>query len=119
MAQENINTVGTKIDLDKAVCREFNVQDIHRIVAGSGMNRAMSWGFHNAGVTVKNKAYRFTVSGHHHKGHVHIVLDGSDTFTIYYTSNRGTIKKISEGVYIDMLIETLDINIERITDYVR
>ena len=114
-----MNEVGEKIDLKKAVCREMSIAEIHSVVAGSGINRAGSWGFHNGVETVKNKAYRFTVNGHHHKGHVHIVLNFMDTFDIYYTSNQGTIKKKSEGVYIDVLIETLDNEIERIDDYVR
>ncbi len=114
-----MNTTGEKIDIQKAVCREFDAQEIHGFVSGSGPSRAWSWGFNNAVIVVKNKAYRFTVNGHHHKGHVYIVLDGSDTFTIYYTSSHGTIKKISEMVYIDVLIETLDIDIERISEYVK
>jgi hypothetical protein len=112
-----MNTVGEKINIEKAVCREFDIQKIHKYVAGSGPARAWSWGFNNPVIVVKDKAYRFTVQGHHHNGHVYIVLNGLDTFTIYYTSNRGTIKKISEMVYIDMLIETIDIDVERIPEY--
>ena len=114
-----MNTTGEKIDLAKAVCREMSVAEIHQVVAGSGITRAGSWGFNNAVETVKNKAYRFTVNGYHHKGHVHIVLNFMDTFDIYFTSNQGTIKKKQEGIYIDQLIEVLDNEIERIEDYVR
>ena len=113
-----MNNIGEKIDLKKAVCREMSIKEIHQVVASSGLNRAGSWGFHNAVETVKNKAYRFTVNGHHHKGHVHIVLNFMDTFDIYYTSNQGTIKKKSKGIYIDMLIDVLDKEIERIDEYV-
>jgi len=114
-----MNEIGEKINLEKAVCREMSIEEIHRVVAGSGQTRAGSWGLKNAGVTIKNKAYRFTVSGHHHKGHVHIVLNFMDTFDIYYTNNRGTIKKKDEGIYIMELIETLDNAIERLDEYVR
>lgn len=114
-----MNEINEKINLAIAVCREMDVQHLHKTIAGSGLNRAGSWGFHNAVETVKNKAYRFTVSGHHHKGHVHIVLNFMDTFDIYYTSNRGTIRKKTEGVYIDQLIEILDNKIERIKEYLR
>jgi len=114
-----MNEIGEKINLKEAVCREMNIQEIHQVVGGSGINRAGSWGFHNACETVKNKAYRFTANGHHHKGHVHIVLNFMDTFDIYYTSNQGTIKKKQEGIYIDQLIEVLDNTIERIDEYVR
>ena len=114
-----MNEVGEKIDLKKAVCREMSIAEIHSVVAGSGLSRAGSWGFRAGTETVKNKAYRFTVSGHHHKGHVHIVLNFMDTFDIYYTSNQGTIKKKQEGIYIMELIETLDNTIERLDEYVR
>lgn len=114
-----MNEINEKINLKEAVCREMSIPEIHSVVAGSGLSRAGSWGFNNAVETVKDKAYRFTVNGQHHKGHVHIVLNFMDTFDIYYTSNRGTIKKKSEGVYIDELIETLDRAIEYIDEYVR
>lgn len=114
-----MNEIGEKINLAIAVCREMDVQHLHSVVTGSGIMKAGSWGFRKGVQTVKNKAYRFTVSGHHHKGHVHIVLNFMDTFDIYYTSNQGTIKKKSEGIYIDQLIDVLDNDIERIDEYVR
>ena len=58
------------------------------------------------------------VSGHHHKGHVYIVLAGDDTFTLYLTTSKGTIKKIVEMVYIDELIDRIDVEVERIKEYV-
>ena len=116
-----MNTVGEKIDIAEVVktCREFDITEIHKYIAGSGSTRAWSWGFRNAAIAIKNYAYRFTVSGHHHKGHVYIVLNGLDLFDIYYTSNRGTIKKISKDVYITELIDRIDIDVERIDEYVR
>ncbi len=114
-----MNEIGEKINLEKAVCREMDLQELNRVVAGSGPSRAWSWGFNNPVIAVKNKAYRFTVQGHHHKGHVYIVLNFMDTFDIYYTSNQGTIKKKSEGIYIDVLIDELDVKIERIDEYVK
>ena len=114
-----MNEIGEKIDIDIAVSREMDIQHLNKVVGGSGASRAWSWGFNNPVIAVKNKAYRFTVQGHHHKGHVYIVLNFMDTFDIYYTSNRGTIKKKSEGIYIDMLIDELDIKIERIDEYVK
>jgi len=113
------NTIGGVFNPKTASCREMDVQELHTtIVQGGGIKR-MSWGFHNGAVELKNKCYRFSVSGHHHKGHVHIVLNGLDLFDIYYTSNRGTIKKIQTDVYIFDLIDRLDVDIEKIDDYVR
>ena len=77
----------------------------------------MSWGFNSPGIVIKNKCLRFTVNGHHHKGYVYIVLDFMDTFTIYYTNKKDEIKKVREMVYIDMLINILDTDIEKIPAY--
>ena len=111
--------IGTKIDIDKISekCREMNIQEIHSVVAGSGMTRAWSWGFRNPVEMKPDYCYRFTVSGHHHKGHVYIFLNFLDLFDIYYTSNQGTIKKIKTNIFIDELIETLDKDIERIDTF--
>lgn len=114
-----MNKTGEKINVEKAVCREMDLQQLHRQVAGSGLARAGSWGFRNGVIAIKDKAYRFTVSGHHHKGHVYIVLNFMDTFDIYYTTDRGTIKKKSEDIYVDEVIDTLDREIELINEYIR
>lgn len=117
--KKSTNEIGCTYDPFAAACREFDVNEIHRFIAGSGPSRAWSWGFTNPLVIIKNKVYRFTVNGHHHRGYVYVTLGFSDTFTIHYTSNRGTIKKIAEEVYIDELINRLDEDIERIPEYVK
>jgi len=119
MSTEEKNQIGDKFDPFAAACREFDVNEIHRFIAGSGPTRAWSWGFCNPVIIKKNQIYRFTVNGHHHRGYVYISLAFSDTFTVYYTSNRNTIKKISEMVYIDELIDRLDEDIEKIPIYQR
>lgn len=98
--------------------REFDVNEIHGYIQGTGYIRA-SWGFEKPCIVVKNKVYRFTVHGYHHKGYVYVILDWSDTFTIYYTDRNNVVKKKSEMVYIDQLIEVLDVSIEKISEYVR
>jgi len=116
-----MNEVNEKIEIKEIVksCRSFNLVEILNVIIRSGLTRAGSWGFRSPFIMVKNYAFRFTVSGMHHKGHVYIVLNGLDLFDIYYTSNQGTIKKISKDVYIEDFIETLDVNIERIAEYYR
>jgi len=117
------NAIGEKIDVKKASCREWDLQEHYKYIKqaapSGGFPYSWSWGFNSPVIVVKNKALRFTVQGHFHKGHVYIVLDFMDTFTIYYTSNQGNIKKISKDIYIDQLIEVLDNEIERIPKYVR
>jgi hypothetical protein len=120
MATETTNQIGEVIDINKAACREFNLNEIHkyvRMATNGGLPLSWSWGFKSPIIMVKDKALRFTVRGHHHKGHVHIVLNGADLFDIYYCSSRGVIKKISKDIFIENLVETLDDNIEYIPEY--
>jgi len=111
------NQVGDILDHKAAVCREFDIAELHSVVAGSGLLRAGSWGFHDGAVIAKNKLYRFSVNGMHHKGYVYISLGWSDTFDIFYTDKKDKIKKVRSMVYIMDLIETLDTDIERISEY--
>lgn len=114
------NQVGEVIDIRKAVCREFDVQEIYQFIkqAGSGgFPLSWSWGLNNALVVIKNKALRFTVQGHNHKGYVYLVLNGLDLFDIYYTSTQDNIKKVSKDVYLMDLIQILDKEIEWIPEY--
>lgn len=113
--------VGDVLDINKAVygCREYDIQQIFRLIKSSGYIW-MSWGMRSPVIEVKDKSLRFRVNGHHHKGTVHIVLDFMDTFTIYYTTLiKNQIVKIREGVYIEDLIDILDSDIERISEYRR
>lgn len=122
LIQNSKNEVGELFNVRKAVCREFDLQEINNYVrrASNGINPySWSWGYRAAGIACKDKALRFTVSGHHHKGYVYIVLSGMDLFDIYYTTNQGKIKKISKDIYLDTLIDVLDRDIERIGKYVR
>jgi hypothetical protein len=112
------NKVGETLNLKKAVCREFDVNDIYKFIRNSGFI-AMSWGLNSQAIAVKNKALRFTVQGHHHKGYVYIVLGFLDLFDIYYTTNQDTIVKVAKEVYIEDFIDRLDIDIERVAAYVR
>lgn len=67
---------------------------------------AQAWTHH------KDKFLRFKSNGYLHKGHVYIILGWDDTFTIIYTTLKGKILDIQEGIYIDMLIDTIDKKIE-------
>lgn len=114
MSEEN--TIGGLFNPRTASCREMSISEIHSIILSSGIIR-ISWGFHNAMEELKNKCYKFTVNGYHHKGHVHIILNGLDLFDIYYTTNRGTIKKIRNDIYVFDLLDILDTDIEKIPGY--
>ena len=114
-----VNEVGMVFEPKTASCREFNLIEILQFVANSGWTRAISWGFCDGKIILKNKVLRFSVNGMNHKGHVYIVLGFLDLFDIFYTDKNDVIKKVTKEVYIMDLIETLDVNIERISEYVR
>jgi hypothetical protein len=75
-----------------------------------------SWGATNFS-NYKDKAFKFKVNGHYHKGCVYIVLNGLDLFDVYLTSTKGVIKETINDVYIDQLFNLLDERIEKLPQY--
>ena len=67
---------------------------------------AQAWTAH------EEKFLRFKSNGYLHKGHVYIILGWDDTFTVILTSMKGKVISVDEGVYVDMLIDTIDRRIE-------
>jgi len=82
-----------------------------------------SWGVPSKSFVVDKINYptmvRFTVNGHHHKGHVYIFLNGSDLFDVFLTTSQGKIKNRTDemGLYFDQLVEWIDEMVERIPEY--
>lgn len=117
-----MNTIGEKINVPEITkgCRELNIQELMQLLRMDVM-KFWSWGSHAFTIDKKpnTRMFRMTVNGHHHKGHVYIVVNGMDLFDVYLTSNQGTIKLIGEGLYFDMLVDWIDNRIERIADYAR
>jgi len=115
-----MNQIGEVINTKESSCREMYLPDLMSLLRSGGV-KTMSWGCHNYIVDKKTqpKMFRMNVQGHHHRGHVYIFLNGMDLFDIYLTTNRGTIKKRTEemGIYNDQLIEWIDNNVERISEY--
>jgi len=116
-----MNQVNEKISIKEASCREIYLPDLMTLFQSDRM-KFWSWGSH--GYTVDKKKnpqmFRFTVSGHHHKGHVYIFLNGLDLFDVYLTTNQGTIKDRTDetGLYADQLIDWIDEKVERIPEYI-
>jgi len=75
-----------------------------------------SWGSH-AWTKMNEYCLRFMVNGHHHKGHVYLVVNSSDLFDAYLTTSKGTIKSIEKDIHIEDFIDRLDVKIERIDAY--
>ena len=109
-----MNQINEKISPFEIGVREWDLNELFNHI--KRLQKVWSWGAHNWR-TIGQKALRFTVQGRLFRGHVYISLAANDTFTIYYTTNRGTIKEITTDIYIDMLIDTIDKYVEYIPDY--
>ena len=107
--------IGEKIVVKDIVCREVNPHELLQLLQVD-VQVFWSWGAH-AFVNLYGKGLRMKVNGHHHKGHVYIVLNGMDLFDVYYTTTKGTIVDIQIGLYFDMLVQAIDNKIERIKEY--
>ena len=76
----------------------------------------MSWGFTSA-VVIK-QGLRFETNGFIHKGIVEIYYDqGEDLFDIRLLNKDNQIIKLINHVYVDELVEILDLNIEKVNNY--
>lgn len=106
-------------NFEKHTCRQFD--DVKGLMGFFNAHKAIVWSWAARGWTVDkdHKVLRLRVSGHHHKGYVWITVNGSDLFDIYFTNLKGEIKKEAKDVYLDMLIDTIDVHVERIAAYVR
>ena len=74
-----------------------------------------SWGFHNA-VAVEN-GLRFKVQGFKFRGIVEVVYnEGQDLFDVSFIKANKVVKSI-DGVFFDMLVDTIDYYVEKTEDY--
>lgn len=76
----------------------------------------MSWGFHNAKAIEDGLA--FQVQGFKFNGRVEITYDeGWDLFDIRLINEDGSVKEQAEGVFVDGLVSTIDLMVEKTPDY--
>ena len=114
--------VGEKIKMESLQKNLFMdaKETMSQLYAGGKM-KVWSWGLHNVISFINDKkecyAIKFTVQGRKFKGHIYIVLNGSDLYDIYYCSTHGNIKMIDNDVYCDMLTEIIDNKVEKIPLY--
>jgi hypothetical protein len=118
-----MNKINEKINIPEITkgCRNLDVNELMQLLR-SDIAKFWSWGSHAYRIDKKNdvRMFRMTVSGHHHKGHVYIFVNGMDLFDVYLTTSQGTIKDTNEeGLYFDMLVDWIDNKIERIPEYER
>jgi hypothetical protein len=76
-----------------------------------------SWGGHGF-TMINNKVLKFSVNGHHHKGHVYVVVNGSDLYDVYLTTSHKNIVKEMKDIYFDELQDRIDCAIERVDSYI-
>ena len=89
--------------------RSFDPIDLYNNL--KNLRTVWCWGA-QAWTAHKDKFLRFKSNGYLHKGHVYITLGWDDTFTITYTTLKGTVFIVQEGIYVDMLVDTIDRKIE-------
>ena len=104
--------------------RPFNHLETMKVLKHNYMARMASWGARAFGVTGMDeynevKTLFFTVSGHHHKGHVVITLGWNDTYTVRIVKTNWTLVDTYTDVYFDELVELIDKRVERIEAYKR
>ena len=74
-----------------------------------------SWGFHKP-VAIEN-GLQFKVQGYKFKGVVEVAYDeGRDLFNVRFLKANTVVNTI-EGVYFDMLVDTIDNFVEKTADY--
>ena len=74
-----------------------------------------SWGFHQP-MALEN-GIRFKVTGFKFKGIVDVVYnEGRDLFDVSFIKRNKVVKSI-DGVYFDMLVDTIDNFVEKTADY--
>ena len=95
--------------------RDFDQVELFNKVLTPRFAIVASWGLHAR--KLFGRGLRFTVSGMIHKGHVYVFLSANDTFEVHLTSRRGRLIETIKDVYLEDLIETIDIKVERIKNY--
>ena len=98
----------------KTHCEFSTMNELVRTLAR--LQTVWSWGANNW-VRINQNCLRFTVQGRHHRGHVYLVVNFADLFDVYLTSNRGTVKKTIESVFVDDLVDVIDAEVEYVPQY--
>jgi len=103
--------------LESSVERPFDANETYALLR-QRQQWLWSWGARNF-TKFTDKAFFFTVSGHHHKGIVLITLGWNDTYTVRLLSSQWNLKDTITDVYFDQLSEIIDNKVERIAEYER
>jgi hypothetical protein len=77
-----------------------------------------SWGFNSPKSLPNNEGLQFKVNGFKHQGFVKVIYnEGKDLFEIILLTNKGEEKQRITDVFLDLLVETIDLAVERTDNY--
>ncbi len=78
----------------------------------------LSWGCSDFRALANNEGLIFHVKGFKFVGWIKVVFnEGRDLFDIYYLNNDMETQKVENGIYLDMLVSTIDEEVEKTNDY--
>ena len=103
---------------DMAVNRDLEMARYIWSILKTQLTIIMSWGIDLDSIKVVDLGIQFHVQGFKHTGYVKVALnEGKDLFEISLLSDDGECVKFLDEVYLDMLVDTIDLAIERTEDY--
>ena len=103
---------------DMAVNRDQEMARYIWSILKTQLTIIMSWGINPGSIKVVDLGIQFHVQGFKHTGYVKVALnEGKDLFEISLLSDDGECVKFLDEVYLDMLVDTIDLAIERTEDY--
>lgn len=92
--------------------RDFNVWETQSLLT-SRPNVWGSWGVNLKSITnFSNKCLVFKPNGRYFKGFVCVTLGWDDVYQVHFVSNTYKLMKSIDGVYFDMLVDTIDEYVE-------
>lgn len=92
--------------------REFNPQETYQVLTH---NKIVwwSWGVNPTSISnLMNKCLVFKPNGRYFKGFVCVTLGWDDVYQVHFVTNEYKLKHSIDGVYFDMLVDTIDGYIE-------
>lgn len=98
------------------VCRQMEVKETVNLL-NTQRTKLWSWGA-NGYTNCFNKALKFKVQAHRHKGYIYITVNGNDLYDVYLVSTHNNLKKQFNDIFFDDLVDIIDNEIERVKEYV-
>ena len=78
--------------------------------------KVWSWGT-NGFTNCFDKALKFKVQAHRHKGYIYLTVNGNDLYDIYFVSTHGNLKKQFNDIFFEDVVDVIDNEIEFIKEY--